>query len=238
MNGKRRSILAASALVFFSAIGPSTVGAATPAGSRGPTKSAPAAKPAAKPANTPTGTTPTDQVRITVDNITAILKNPSLRTEARKKDRRDQLRRAIFARFDFTEMARRSMGSEWRNLSPKQQDEFTQLFTDLLERAYVDQIESYTNEKIVYGKEIVDQDYAEVQSKIVTGKGEEYSLNYKVRLIGKEWKVYDVVVENISLVNNYRSQFSRVIANQSYDELIRRMKDKQIQAPVDIKKPS
>jgi phospholipid transport system substrate-binding protein len=235
MNGKRKGILAASALVFFSAVFPLTASAATPAGSRGPTKPAPAAK---KPANTPTATTPTDQVRITVDNIVAILKNPTLKAESRKKDRRDQLRRAIFSRFDFTEMARRSMGSEWRNLSPKQQDEFTQLFTDLLERAYIDQIESYTNEKIVYGKEIVDQDYAEVQSKIVTGKGEDYSLNYKVRLVGKEWKVYDVVVENISLVNNYRSQFSRVIANQSYDELIRRMRDKQIQAPVDIKKPS
>jgi phospholipid transport system substrate-binding protein len=225
MNGKRTSIFAASALVFFSVALPPAAGAATP--SRGPTKPAP------RPV---VATSPTDQVRITVENITAILKNPSLKTEARKKDRRDQLRRAIFARFDFTEMARRSMGGEWRNLSPKQQEEFTQLFTDLLERAYIDQIESYTNEKIVYGKEIVDQDYAEVQSKIVTGKGEEYSLNYKVRLVGKEWKVYDVVVENISLVNNYRSQFGRVIANQSYEELIRRMRDKQIQAP-EVKKP-
>ena len=125
------------------------------------------------------------------------------------------------------------MGSEWRNLNPKQQEEFTQLFTDLLERAYIGQIEAYDNERFVYGREIVDQDYAEVQSKILTVKGEEFSLNYKVRLVGREWKVYDVVVENISLVNNYRSQFSRVIANQSYEELVRRMRDKQIQSPVE-----
>ena len=179
---------------------------------------------------TATGGVPTDQVRSSVGNILAILKNPALKAESRKKDRRDQLRRAIFSRFDFTEMAKRSLGLEWRKLSPQQQEEFIRLFTDLLERAYIDQIEAYNNEKFVYAKETVDQDYAEVQSKIVTAKAE-YSLNYRLHLAGSEWKVYDVVVENISLVNNYRAQFSRVIANQSYDELVRRMKDKQLQAP-------
>jgi phospholipid transport system substrate-binding protein len=176
---------------------------------------------------------PTDQVRATVDNLTAILKNPALKSDAKKKDRRDLLRRAIYARFDFTEMAARSLGSYWRKLTPQQQDEFTRLFTDLLERAYIEQIESYSSEKFVYVKESVDQDYAEVQSKIQTAKGEEYQINYRLRLVGREWKVYDVVVENISLVNNYRSQFNRVIANQSYDELVRRMKDKQIQTAIE-----
>jgi len=176
---------------------------------------------------------PTDQIRATVDNITAILKNPALKSDARKKDRRDQLRRAIYARFDFTEMSARSLGSYWRQLTPQQKDEFTRLFTDLLERAYIEQIESYTSERFIYGKESVDQDYAEVQSKIQTTKGEEYQINYRLRLVGKEWKVYDVVVENISLVNNYRSQFNRVIANQSYDDLIRKLKDKQIQTAVE-----
>jgi phospholipid transport system substrate-binding protein len=85
----------------------------------------------------------------------------------------------------------------------------------------------------VYGKEAVDGDYAEVQSKILTAKGEEYALNYRLRQAGKEWKIYDVVVENISIVNNYRSQFNRIIANQSYDELIRRLRDKQIQTAVE-----
>jgi phospholipid transport system substrate-binding protein len=172
---------------------------------------------------------PTDQVRSTVDNIIAILKNPALKTDAKRRERRDQLRRAIFTRFDFTEMSSRSLGSYWRKLTPPQQEEFIRLFTDLLERAYVDQIESYNNEKFIYVKETVDQDYAEVQSKIQTAKGEEYQLNYRLRLVGKEWKVYDVVVENISLVNNYRSQFNRIIANQSYDELLRKLRDKQIQ---------
>lgn len=183
---------------------------------------------------TATAGAPTDQVRASVDNILSILKNPALKAESKKKDRRDQLRRAIFSRFDFTEMAKRSLGAQWRKLSPQEQDEFIRLFTDLLERAYLDQIEAYNDEKFVYAKETVDQDYAEVQSRIVTAKAE-YSLNYRLHLAGSEWKAYDVVVENISLVNNYRAQFSRIVTNQSYDELVRRMKDKQIQAPVDTK---
>ena len=178
---------------------------------------------------------PTDQVRGTVDNVLGILKNPSLKSDSRKRERRDQLRRAIFSRFDFTEMAKRSLGSYWRKLSPKEQDDFARLFTDLLERAYIDQIESYDDEKFVYSKETIDQDYAEVQSRIVTRKGDEFSLNYRVHLAGSQWKVYDLVVENISLVNNYRAQFNRIIANSSYEELVRRMKDKQIEAPVDKK---
>jgi phospholipid transport system substrate-binding protein len=173
---------------------------------------------------------PTDQVRGTVENIAALLKNPALKTDAKKNDRRDQLRQAIFSRFDFSEMGKRSLGAQWRKLSAQEQEEFVRLFTDLLERAYVDQIEAYNDEKFVYLKETVDQDFAEVQSRIITPKGE-YTLNYRVHLVGSEWKVYDVVVENISLVNNYRSQFSRIIANQSYEELLRRMRDKQIQAP-------
>jgi phospholipid transport system substrate-binding protein len=115
-------------------------------------------------------------------------------------------------------------------MSPQEQDEFTNVFTDLLERAYVDQIEAYNDEKFTYVKETIDDDFAEVQSRIVTSKAE-YSLNYRLHKTGAEWKVYDVVVENISLVNNYRAQFSRVISNQSYEELVRKMKDKQVQAP-------
>lgn len=172
---------------------------------------------------------PTEQIEASVDKILAILKNPQLKPSARIKERRDQLRQAISSRFNFAEMARRSLGSHWRRLSSKEQEEFVLLYTDLLERAYVDRIETYSDEKFVYLRENLDRDYAEVMSRIVTDKGQEYSLNYKVHLLNGEWKVYDVVIENISLVNNYRSQFSRIIANSSYEELVRRMKEKQIE---------
>ncbi|MEK7377746.1 MAG: ABC transporter substrate-binding protein [Candidatus Binatota bacterium] len=172
---------------------------------------------------------PTDQIRASVDKLQAILKNPQLRSAAKTRDRRDQLRQTISARFDFSEMARRSLGAQWRKLAPKEQEEFVRLYTDLLERAYIDRIESYSDEQFAYVRENLDKNYAEVQSRIVTNKGEEFSLNYKAHLINGEWKVYDVVVENISLVNNYRSQFNRIIANSSYEELVRRMKEKQIE---------
>jgi phospholipid transport system substrate-binding protein len=96
----------------------------------------------------------------------------------------------------------------------------------VLERTYGDIIESYSEEKIVYIAEKVDGAFADVNSKVVTARGEEYSINYRAQLFGNEWKVYDVVAENISLVNNYRSQFNRVIAKSSYEELVRRLRDK------------
>jgi phospholipid transport system substrate-binding protein len=169
---------------------------------------------------------PTDQIKSTVDKAVMVLKDPRLKPAAKSKERRDQLRQILFSRFDFTEMAKRSLGANWRRRTPQEQEEFVRLFTELLERAYADIIESYTDEKFTYTYERVDGSYADVASKIVTSRGEEYSINYKVHLISNEWKVYDVIAENISLVNNYRSQFSRVISNASYEELVRRLRDK------------
>lgn len=176
---------------------------------------------------------PTEQIRGTVDKAVLILKDPHLKTPAKTKDRRDQLKQILFTRFDFTEMAKRALGANWRRRTPHEQEEFVRLFSDLLERAYAETIESYTDEKILYVGERLDGNYADVNSKIVTSKGEEFSINYRAHLIGSEWRIYDVVVENISMVNNFRSQFNRVISSSSYEELVRRLKDKQ----ADIKAP-
>jgi phospholipid transport system substrate-binding protein len=169
---------------------------------------------------------PSEQLRNTVDQVLVILQDPALKPETQKNERREQLRRVIFARFDFSEMARRSLGPEWRRRSPAEQQEFTNLFTDLLQESYIGTIESYSGEKVSYGRETQDQDNAEVQTTLMTKGDATYSINYRLRLLGKDWKVYDVVVENISLVNNYRSQFNRVISKSSYDELVRTMKEK------------
>ena len=168
----------------------------------------------------------TDQIKATVDKALVVLRDPKLKPAAKLKERRDQLKQILFSRFDFTEMAKRSLGANWRRRTPQEQEEFVRLFTDVLERAYADIIESYSDEKIVYINERIDAEYADVNSKIFTGKGQEYTINYKARLVGNEWKVYDVVAENISLVNNYRSQFTRVISKDSYEELVRRLKDR------------
>jgi len=169
---------------------------------------------------------PTDQIKSTVDKALTVLRDPTLKPPAKVKDRRDQLRQILFARFDFTEMAKRALGANWRRRTPQEQEEFVHLFTDVLERAYADIIESYTDEKILYINERIDGSFADVNSKIVTSKGAEYSINYKAHLVSNEWKVYDVVAENVSLVNNYRSQFNRVISHSSYEDLVNRLKSK------------
>jgi len=169
---------------------------------------------------------PTEQIKATVDKALVVLKDPRLKPASKTKERRDQLRQILFARFDFSEMAKRALGANWRRRTPKEQDEFVRLFTDLLERAYADTIESYRDEKILYVGERLDGGYADVNSKVFTSRGDEYSLNYRAHFVGGEWRVYDVVVENISMVNNYRSQFNRVITNASYEELVRRLRDK------------
>ena len=169
---------------------------------------------------------PTDQIKATVDNAVGLLRE-SRNTTAAAKDLREQLRQILFTRFDFSEMARRALGAHWRRRSASEQQEFVQLFTELLERQYAGIIESYTDEKIVYVGERADGAFAEVNSKIFTAKGQELSINYKAQLVGQEWKVYDVIAEEISLVNNFRSQFNRVISSSSYEELVRRLREKQ-----------
>ena len=123
-------------------------------------------------------------------------------------------------------MAKRSLGAYWRHRTPEEQREFVKIFTDLLEQAYLGRIEAYSNDQFIYTRERIDEPYAEVGSKIVTSKGEEFTIDYRLHLVENEWKIYDVVVEDISLVNNYRAQFNRVINNSSYEELVSRMKQK------------
>jgi phospholipid transport system substrate-binding protein len=169
---------------------------------------------------------PTEQTRATADKVLSVLNNPELRSAARKNERREQLRAVIYPRFDFAEMAKQSLGSQWSRRSPQEQREFVRLFTEVLENSYVDTIESYNGDKITYTRENLDKDRAEVFTKVVTKKGEEFSVNYILRSVDGEWKVYDVVIENISLVNNYRSQFNRILAKASFDELLRKLQAK------------
>ncbi len=174
---------------------------------------------------------PTEEVRTVVEKVQKILNDPELKSAAKKQQRLDQLRQVIYPKFDFVEMAKRSLGSHWRRRSPEEQREFVKVFTNLLENAYADSIDSYNGEKVVIQDEKQDKNFAEVDTKIVTPKGEEFAVNYKMHEADGSWKVYDVVIENISLVNNYRSQFNRVIAKSSYDDLLQRMKEKQFNAP-------
>jgi phospholipid transport system substrate-binding protein len=169
---------------------------------------------------------PTVQIKSTVDQVIQILTDAQLQGESKKQERRQRLREAIFVRFDFQEMAQRSLGAHWQRRTPEEQAEFIKIFSDLLEQTYVDKIESYNNEKFIYLNERIDGPYAEVGSKMRTSKGEEFTINYKLHRVGEDWKVYDLVIENISLMNNYRSQFNRILTNSTYDELISKIRAK------------
>ena len=169
---------------------------------------------------------PKDQVRTTADRVLEILSDPKLASQSAKEERRAQLRQVIYPRFDFVEMARRSLGLTWQRISPREQQEFLSLFTQLLEESYVNNIEAYSGEKILYGREIEDQDFAEVDTKIITKKGEEFTVNYKLHELNGDWKAYDVVIENVSIVSNYRSQFSRLLTKYSFAELLDRIREK------------
>lgn len=180
---------------------------------------------------------PTVEIKSAVDQVIQILRNPQLQGEGSKQERRKKLREAIFVRFDFQEMAQRSLGAHWQRRTSEEQKEFIRVFSDLLEQTYVDKIESYTNEKFIYMNERIDGRYAEAGSKMRTAKGEEFTINYKLHRVGEDWRVYDLVIENVSLMNNYRSQFNRIITSSSYDDLVMRIKrklsDNKLQAQYD-----
>ncbi|MEO6164177.1 MAG: ABC transporter substrate-binding protein [Candidatus Binatia bacterium] len=167
----------------------------------------------------------TEQMRDTVDRVVAVIQDSRLKAAGGQAERRERLRQAIGARFDFNEMAKRSLGPNWQRRTPEEQREFASLFAALLEKAYADQIEALHGDKIVFGRELLGQNHAEVDSKIFTAKREEFSVNYKLLATDGEWKVYDVVASDVSLINNYRSQFNLILAKGSFAELLRAMGD-------------
>jgi len=172
---------------------------------------------------------PTEQLRATLEGVVTVL-NEAPRSEGNQKEWPDQLRRLIYARFDFLEMAKRSLGAHWKALSAREQKEFAQLFSGLLETASTSIIDTYNAAKTHYKREVQEDAYARVETKVVTKKGDEVAVDYNLQLVNGDWKVYDVLVDNISMVNNYRSQFTRVIAQSSFQDLVRRIKAKQSQA--------
>ena len=168
---------------------------------------------------------PMAAVKGTVNQVLSIVGDPSYKSAT--SERREKLRQVIAPRFDFTDMARSAMGYHWRSLSPVQRDQFVQLFTGLLEASYMGKIEGYKGQKIVYLKETQDGDLAQVNTQIAQSGNEPISVNYRLKQSGGSWKVYDVLVDQISLVGNYRNQFTRIINQKGYDSLVSAIKQKQ-----------
>jgi len=176
--------------------------------------------------STPAFASVTDDVKKTVDQVVAIVSNAELKKPRNEAKRRAALKSAISVIFNYGEMAKRSLGVHWKGRSKAEQQEFVNLFATLLENSYANKIESYENEKILYDKETIDGDYAEVKSRVVTAKRDEFTLDYRLLKEGNRWMVYDVVIEGVSLVSNYRSQFSKIITGQGYGALVKKLKVK------------
>ena len=170
---------------------------------------------------------PTDQIKGTIDEIIAILKDPSLNGPEKSDQRRARLREKMKERFTFAEMAKRSLGKHWREMNGKEKEEFTAIFARLIENSYIGKIEGYTDEKILYENEMLRKGRAIVKTKIITKQGTDIPLDYRlINRKGGEWMVYDVVIEGVSLVRNYRTQFSKALRSSSYEELVRTLKSK------------
>jgi len=171
-----------------------------------------------------------EQLKGAIDRVVSTLDNPAMKGEGKAAERRAAVRVIANEIFDFGEIARRSLGRYWQPLSEAQRTEFVGLFGDLLERSYISKIELYGGEKIVYGGERVDGDLAVVNTKILTKNGTEVPIDYRLFRRGDNWKVYDVNIEGISLVSNYRTQFNKIIQSSSFNSLVDRMKAKQTEA--------
>jgi phospholipid transport system substrate-binding protein len=169
---------------------------------------------------------PTEAIRDAVNQGVDILKKAKFDNQKQRAEVIDRLRQIVYPLFDFNEMAMRSLGANWRRLNPQQRQEFVSTFTALLEKTYADQIDLYNGQKVVYSGESTDGNYAQVDSRIIDKNEQTYSVVYRLHRVEGKWKIYDVVAENISLVNNYRSQFNRVIARSSFEELLKTMTQK------------
>jgi len=168
---------------------------------------------------------PTEQLRSAVDRVVEVLNDRELRKPEKREERRLAIRRAVEERYDFREMAGRALALHWRQRTPEEKDEFTRLFRDLIEETYVRKIERYEDEQVLYGDETVDGGYAEVRTTISSGQNQ-IPVDYRMHKTDAGWLVYDVVIEGVSLVNNYRTQFKSIIASGSYEKLLQRIRDK------------
>lgn len=172
---------------------------------------------------------PTDVVRQITDQVLKILEDPQFQAPNRQAERQERLHKIAEQVFDWQEMARRALAVHWRERTPQEQQEFVRLFRDLVEGTYINRLESSIQEKreIQYVGEQVDGSRAVVKTNVVTRRNQQVPIEYRLQKADGRWLIYDVLVEGISLVNNYRSQFNRIITSSSYNDLVQKMKTRQ-----------
>ena len=172
------------------------------------------------------GATPESSIKETTDKIMAILADPALMPPEMAGERKKRIREAVHERFDWAEMSRRALGRHWRKRSKEEKEAFIAVFAKLLEGAYMQKVANYSGEKVGYEDERIDGKYGAVTAKIMTSNNEEISVEYRVKKKTDNWLVYDVSIEGVSLVNNYRTQFNNILRKSSFSDLMKRLEEK------------
>src|SRR5262245_60630607 len=179
---------------------------------------------------------PTDSLKQSVDQVVKILSDPALKD---KPDvRRAEVRKIAESIFDYPETARRSLGQHWNGRTPEQQQEFVKLFADILDRSYVSKIDLYQGERVQYTGEAIDGNGATVKTVIAAKNNTDIPVDYRMHVKNGRWVVYDVIIEGVSLVSNYRTQFNKIIQTESYDSLVQRLRAKDTAEPAASPNPS
>ena len=169
---------------------------------------------------------PLETIKPQVDRALEVLRDPALKADSAKAAKEKKIWEILDNVFDYTELSKRTLAQNWKRLSPDQQKEFISLFGKLLGTVYMDRIIAYKDEKVVFGKvtQISDKT-AEVQSE-VTRSSKSIPIHYRMILQNGEWKVYDVVIEGVSLVQNYRTQFREILTNKTPEDLLKTLREK------------
>ncbi|PYM21910.1 MAG: organic solvent tolerance ABC transporter substrate-binding protein [Candidatus Rokuibacteriota bacterium] len=164
---------------------------------------------------------PTDSLKEYTDAVVKTLEDPSLKAA----DRRAAVRKLATEAFDVQETARRALGPHWQQRTPAEREEFVQLFADLLERTYINKIDFYGGEKLKFTDEKIDGDIATVRGTVTTKQGTDVLVQARMHKRAERWLIYDIAIENISLISNYRAQFDRIIRTSSYGDLVKRLRN-------------
>jgi phospholipid transport system substrate-binding protein len=169
---------------------------------------------------------PLEEIKGTTDRIISILSDPALKAPEKAKEKRKLIRQAVDERFDWVEFSRRALAQHWKNRTEEEKREFVPLFGKLVERTYMDKVEDYSGEKVLYEGERIQGDYGLVKAKVVTNDKREINVDYRLKHKGTDWYVYDVSIVGVSLIKSYRVQFNNIIKQSSYEELVKRLKKK------------
>lgn len=181
---------------------------------------------------------PTDQLRDGVDRVFKILRDPEMAGDTNATQRRTAIVAAAGAIFDFREMAKRSLGQHWTARTPAERSQFVALFTDLMQRSYISKVDQHGSAKMVFRGEAVDGDYAVVRTTIPLSNGSEMPLEYRMHSADARWQVYDLSIDGISLISNYRAQFNKVIRIGSYETLVAKLTSHQMEFSAPAAAPS